>query len=79
MGHYIENTGEETLTFLEMFRSDRFADVSLSQWLAPLHHPRRQGNGRGSSGCCWDCWSEPRWAPCCSRAPGSSPPCSRWP
>jgi oxalate decarboxylase len=34
MGHYVENTGEETLTFLEMFRSNRFADVSLSQWLA---------------------------------------------
>jgi oxalate decarboxylase len=30
MGHYIENTGEDTLTFLEMFRSDHFADVSLS-------------------------------------------------
>jgi oxalate decarboxylase len=34
MGHYIENTGEETLRFLEMFRSDRFADVSLNQWMA---------------------------------------------
>ncbi len=34
MGHYIETTGEETLTFLEMFRSNRLADVSLSQWLA---------------------------------------------
>jgi len=34
MGHYIENMGDETLTFLEMFRSNRFADVSLSQWLA---------------------------------------------
>jgi oxalate decarboxylase len=34
MGHYIENTGNETLTFLEMFRSNRFADVSLAQWLA---------------------------------------------
>ncbi len=34
MGHYVENTGEETLTFLEMFRSNRFADVSPSQWLA---------------------------------------------
>ena len=34
MGHYIENTGDETLRFLEMFRSDRFADVSLHQWLA---------------------------------------------
>jgi oxalate decarboxylase len=36
MGHYIENTGEETLTFLEMFRSDRFADHSLSQWMGVL-------------------------------------------
>jgi oxalate decarboxylase len=34
MGHYVENTGDEPLRFLEMFRSDRFADVSLSQWLA---------------------------------------------
>ena len=34
MGHYIENTGDETLTFLEMFRSNRYADVSLAQWLA---------------------------------------------
>jgi oxalate decarboxylase len=34
MGHYIENTGETTLRFLEMFRSDRFADISLNQWLA---------------------------------------------
>jgi oxalate decarboxylase len=34
MGHYILNTGEEPLRFLEMFRSSRFADVSLNQWLA---------------------------------------------
>jgi oxalate decarboxylase len=34
MGHYIENTGNETLCFLEMFRSPRFADVSLNQWMA---------------------------------------------
>ncbi|HEY6763044.1 MAG TPA: oxalate decarboxylase family bicupin [Baekduia sp.] len=33
MGHYVENTGTETLRFLEMFRSDHFADVSLSQWM----------------------------------------------
>jgi oxalate decarboxylase len=31
MGHYIENTGDETLRFLEVFRSSRFADVSLNQ------------------------------------------------
>jgi oxalate decarboxylase len=34
MGHYVLNTGEQPLRFLEMFRSDRFADVSLNQWLA---------------------------------------------
>jgi oxalate decarboxylase len=34
MGHYIENTGPDTLRLLEMFRSDRFADVSLNQWMA---------------------------------------------
>jgi len=34
MGHYIMNTGEEPLRFLEMFKSDRFADVSLNQWLS---------------------------------------------
>lgn len=36
MGHYIENTGNETLTFLEMFRSDHYADVSLGQWMGVL-------------------------------------------
>jgi oxalate decarboxylase len=34
MGHYILNTGEQPLRFLEMFRSDKYADVSLNQWLA---------------------------------------------
>ena len=34
MGHYILNTGEEPLRFLEMFRSPAYADVSLNQWLA---------------------------------------------
>jgi oxalate decarboxylase len=34
MGHYVENTGDETLRFLELFRSDRFADISLQQWMA---------------------------------------------
>jgi oxalate decarboxylase len=34
MGHYVENTGHEPLVFLEVFRSDRFVDVSLNQWMA---------------------------------------------
>jgi oxalate decarboxylase len=38
MGHYIENIGTTTLRFLEIFRSDHFADVSLAQWLAFTPH-----------------------------------------
>ena len=34
MGHYVLNTGDEPLRFLELFRSDRFADISLQQWMA---------------------------------------------
>jgi oxalate decarboxylase len=34
MGHYVQNTGEDKLMYLEMFRSDHFADVSLNQWMA---------------------------------------------
>jgi oxalate decarboxylase len=34
MGHYVENTGSETLRFLELFKSPTFADVSLNQWMA---------------------------------------------
>jgi oxalate decarboxylase len=33
-GHYVENTGDEPLVYLEMFRSSYFADVSLNQWMA---------------------------------------------
>lgn len=35
MGHHVENVGDEPVRFLEMFRSDRYADVSLNEWLAP--------------------------------------------
>lgn len=34
MGHYVENTGNEPLRFLEIFRSSYFADISLNQWMA---------------------------------------------
>ncbi|KAL6298649.1 oxalate decarboxylase [Sparassis latifolia] len=33
-GHYIENTGNTTLRFLEILKTDRFQDISLNQWLA---------------------------------------------
>jgi len=34
MGHYIRNTGDEPLVFLGLFRSERFAELSLNQWMA---------------------------------------------
>lgn len=33
-GHYVENTGDTDLMVLEVFRSDRFEDVALSDWLS---------------------------------------------
>ena len=37
--HYIENTGDTDLVFLEMFKSDHYEDISLAEWLA--HTPRK--------------------------------------
>lgn len=36
MGHYIENTGDEPLVFLALFRSEHYADISLAQWMGVL-------------------------------------------
>ena len=33
LGHYVQNTGTTDLVFLELFKSDRYAEVSLSDWL----------------------------------------------
>src|SRR5437660_3076419 len=33
-GHYVENTGDTPMRFLELFKSNYFADVSLDQWMA---------------------------------------------
>lgn len=30
-GHYVENTGNTTLRFLEVFKSEKFEDISLNQ------------------------------------------------
>lgn len=39
-GHYVENTGNTTLRFLEIFNTNRFEDISLSQVRRPrLHEP----------------------------------------
>ncbi len=32
--HYIENTGDTDLVFLEMFKSERYQEFSFSEWLA---------------------------------------------
>ncbi len=36
--HYIENTGDTDLVFLEMFKSDHYEDVSLAEWMAHTPH-----------------------------------------
>lgn len=33
-GHYIQNTGNETLWYIEVFKSPNYADISLTQWMA---------------------------------------------
>jgi oxalate decarboxylase len=33
LGHYVENTGDTDLVMVEVFKSDHFAEVSLSDWL----------------------------------------------
>lgn len=36
-GHYLENTGDTDLVYMEVFRADQFQEISLSDWLA--HSP----------------------------------------
>jgi oxalate decarboxylase len=38
LGHYIENTGSTDLVFIAVFRSDRYEEVSFSDWLAHSPH-----------------------------------------
>ncbi|HEY0162330.1 MAG TPA: cupin domain-containing protein, partial [Edaphobacter sp.] len=35
-GHYIENTGDTDLVFLEMFKTQEFQDISLNNWIRRL-------------------------------------------
>ena len=42
MPHYIENTGDTDLVFLEVFPTPEYEDISLGQWLA--HTPYRLVN-----------------------------------
>jgi len=38
MGHYIENTGSETVRYLELFRSAEYAEVPLTAWAKNSPH-----------------------------------------
>jgi oxalate decarboxylase len=35
-GHYVENTGNDDMAFLALFKSDTFVEFSLVQWLRRL-------------------------------------------
>ena len=36
--HYIENTGDSDLVFLEMFKGGEYQDISLAEWMAHTPH-----------------------------------------
>jgi oxalate decarboxylase len=36
LGHYVENTGDDVLVYIETFRSDHYEEVSLANWLSHL-------------------------------------------
>jgi len=36
--HYIENTGDSDLVFIEMFKSGEYQDISLAEWMAHTPH-----------------------------------------
>ena len=36
--HYVENTGDTDLVFLEMFRTSEYQDISLAEWMAHTPH-----------------------------------------
>jgi len=36
LGHYVENVGDDDLKILTVFKSDRYAEVSLSDWLTHI-------------------------------------------
>ena len=38
MSHFIQNTSDTPLRFLELFKSPRYLDVSLTQWMALTPH-----------------------------------------
>jgi oxalate decarboxylase len=35
-GHYVENTGTEDVIFLEMFKTNKYLDISVNEWIARM-------------------------------------------
>ena len=50
-GHYVENIGNTTLRFLEIFKSDTFQDVSLNQVSEKPHLPSSKSTDPGVVAC----------------------------
>lgn len=48
LGHYIENTGNKDVVFLEVFPSPYYQDISLAEWLA--HTPNTLVNNHIHTG-----------------------------
>jgi oxalate decarboxylase len=38
IGHYVQNIGKDTLRFLEVFTSAKYADISLASWMNNVPH-----------------------------------------
>jgi oxalate decarboxylase len=36
LGHYVENTGDDVIQYVEVFATPRYEEVSLAQWLSHL-------------------------------------------
>jgi oxalate decarboxylase len=36
LGHYVENTGDSDLVFLEIFKAPHYQDISLNDWITHL-------------------------------------------
>jgi oxalate decarboxylase len=45
-GHYIENTGNEDLIFLEMFKTPKYESISVNEWIARMPDKMAQAHLR---------------------------------
>jgi oxalate decarboxylase len=50
--HYIENTGNSDLLFIEMFKSAEYQDISLAEWMAHTPHQLMDQHLKVEFPCC---------------------------